>query len=470
LRPEFVVRLRLLNIFRSFGGFSGGVCSRLLANRQGNIALTFGLVAMPMLLGVGISIDYVRAYNTRVKMQSDLDAALIASVKKVDTLNDDQIKQEVAKWFAAQANDNQTSYRLLLDSMVISKTNKSIQAVATGVMPTTFLGLANIPSINVSVVTTVAGPASSYLNVYIVLDKSASMMLLATAAGQNAMRSLTQSQHPNGTCVLACHSVEVGPWTYNGSSYATNYTLARAMGYDLRADVAVRAAKKVLDMVNASDPTHSHIKVGLYTIGSDASEVLPPTLSTNDALKELNDDSSGLTAATSEDTTRFDVSLPSLANKVGKGGDGSSASEPKKLVLLLTDGVQSERPWVMNQQGLNALTSPLNSAWCDSIKREKADKVDLGVLYTEYLPMTWDAGYSRTLNLSMKSSDFKSQWKGKIPKNVDDSITRTDFIPISLQSCASDPALYLSASAPDKIESGLSSLFDTYLSSVRLTQ
>ena len=115
-------------------------------------------------------------------------------------------------------------------------------------------------------------------------------------------------------------------------------------------------------------------------------------------------------------------------------------------------------------------TSPLNAAWCNSVKRVKPDNVDLGILYTEYLPMTWDEGYSRTLDQSLKSSTFKSEWKGEIPANVSDSITRHDFIPIALRNCASDPELYLSAASPAEIEAGLSKIFRQYLGSVRLTQ
>jgi Flp pilus assembly protein TadG len=460
LRPEFVVRLRLFNIFKAFGRGAAGICLRLAGSRQGNIALTFGLVAMPLLLGVGISIDYVRAYNTRVKMQSDLDAALIASVKKVGTLNDDQIKQEVANWFAAQASDNQASYKLLLDNMVISKTNQSIQAIATGVMPTTFLGLANIPSINVSVVTTVAGPAASYLNVYIVLDKSASMLLAATSAGQAAMRNYSES-----SCVFACHDPEGNSNPYNGVVYSTNYALAKAMGVQLRADVSVSATKKVLDLITAADPTHSNIKVGLYSIGSDATEVLAPTTSMTTAEQTLN--SPDLTSETSEPTTHFETSLGNLTNMVGEAGDGSTSNNPRKLVLILTDGVQSERVWVNGTEAQHALTSPLNPGWCSGLKTAGAT---VGMLYTQYLPMTWDGGYNRTVGQSMRSSDFTSEWGGTIREDVDSSITRLDYIPYALQDCASSSELFISAAAPSDIENGLSSLFDTYLSSVRLTQ
>lgn len=50
----------------------------LLCDTSGNVALVVGIVAVPMLLAVGASLDYTRAYNVQNKMQADLDAALVA--------------------------------------------------------------------------------------------------------------------------------------------------------------------------------------------------------------------------------------------------------------------------------------------------------------------------------------------------------------------------------------------------------
>lgn len=438
---------------------------------------------MPILVGLGVSVDYVRAYNVRVKMQADLDVALIAAVKKVDSLDEGQIKTEVGNWFTAQASDNQASYTLLVDTMVISKTNRTINAVATGVVPTVFLGLANINSVNVSVATSVAGPATSYLNVYLVLDKSASMLLAATSSGQTTM------QNSSAGCVFACHDAENGSHLYNGVYYANNYTLSKAMGVQLRADVAVSAAKEVLDLVTAADPTQSRIKVGLYSIGADATQVLAPSSSMTTVKSTLTDDSKGLTSATSQTTTDFQTSLATLASLVGTAGDGSSATKPLKLVLMMTDGVQSQRPWVTNNPTgtwkctskisgtcvkYNTAyfpdqykTSPLNPSWCAGLK---GTGMTFGVLYTEYLSIATDWGYNGTVGATMKTSGFTSLWGGTMHTGVSSSTSRQAYIPYALGDCASSSDMFISAADPTAIESGLSSLFQQYLGSVRLTQ
>jgi len=458
--------------------------ARLAGNRQGNIALTFGLLSMPVLVGLGVSVDYVRAYNVRVKMQADLDVALIAAVKKVDSLDEGQIKTQVSNWFSAQASDNQASYKLLVDTMVISKSNRTINAVATGVVPTVFLGLANINSVNVSVATSVAGPSTSYLNVYLVFDKSASMMLAATSAGQTQMKNYAESG-----CVFACHTAEGDSKPYNGVVYHTNYDLAKAMGVQLRTDVAVSAAQQVLSLISAADPTQSRIKVGLYSIGSNAAQVLAPSSSMTTVKSTLLDDSKGLTSATSQTTTDFQTSLTTLAGLIGTAGDGSSATKPLKLVLMMTDGVQSQRPWVTNNPTntwkctstvsgscvkFNASyfpdqfrTSPLNPSWCSGLKTAGAT---LGVLYTEYLSIATDWGYNGTVGATMKTSGFSSLWGGTMDTGISSSIARRDYLPYALGDCASSSDMFISAADPTAIETGLSSLFQQYLGSVRLTQ
>lgn len=450
------------NTFRSIFSALGTQMSGMLGSRSGNFGLTFALTSVPMLLGIGVSIDYVRTYNVKVKMQQDLDAALIASVKQVDSLNEDQIKAKVAKWFAAQSEAGAATYTLATDTITISKSNRTINAVATGVVPTTFLGLANIQSVPVSVETSVAGPATSYLNVYLVLDKSASMMLAATTDGQTLMKKYAASN-----CVFACHTPEGDSKKFQGKVYSTNYALSKAMGVQLRTDVAVAATQEVISLIAASDPTQSRIKVGLYSIGTTAAEVLAPTSSTSTAKTTLNSDAKGLNSATSQSSTYFNTALPKLATFVGTAGDGTTASKPLKLVLILTDGVQSNRPWVTAADTTPTLVTPLNPEWCKAMKTAGAT---VGVLNTEYLPMTWDWGYNRTVGQTMKTGAFTTTWGGTMDAGVSTSTTRLDYIPYALKGCATSKDMFLSAADPDAIEAGLSKLFQQYLGSVRLTQ
>jgi len=472
------MRLRAARPARRPRGILRNALMRAAGNRDGNIALSFAVLAAPLLLAIGIGLDYGRAYNVQSKMQSDLDAALIAAVKDVDDLNEKEINEKILVWFAAQADNGSAKYTLSSDSITVNKANRTITAVASGVVPATILNIVNIKQIPVSVASSVAGPATSFLNVYLVLDKSASMLLAATTAGQTSMRSMI-------SCEFACHATD-DPVSYGGVNYPTYYAFAKAKGIQLRADLSVTAAKEVLDMIAVADPTQSRIKVGLYTLGATATEELAPTYSTATARTALTTDSKRLNSATSIAYSYFDKSLPKLKDLVGEAGDGSSASKPMKLVLMLTDGVQSERNWVLwwsepnynimewkssqsdkkKQDSWKAI-APLNPAWCSGLK---TSKVTVGVLYTQYLAIPNDWGYASTVGATMKSADWKKTWGGAIRKDVPDSTTKLDYIPYALKDCASSESMFISAADPVKIEQGLSKLFEQYLANVRLTQ
>lgn len=439
----------------------------LRKDRNGNIGLTLALLLVPLIGAVGASLDYVRAYNIRSKMQTDLDAALLASVARIGFTQESVLKKRVEQWFAAQTDLDATSYKL--GDITIDSTRLDLQATASATVPTTLMRVLGVDTVDVSVSSTVQAPEKAYMNVYVVLDKSASMLLASTAQGQTAVLASP------ARCAFACHDSEGGTYAYKGKSYNNVYDLSVAMGIKLRTDVAVSAVNEVLDLIEKSDPAHQRIKVGLYTIGTDATEVLSPTSSTDAARKKLRSADSGLTSATSEGGTYFDTSLASLKKMIGSGGSGRTAAEPKKLVLLLSDGVQSERNWVLQTNSgtrfptsaadLQTAVTPINSKWCDGLKQQSAT---VGVLYTEYLPMTWDWGYNATVGKTMNSSTFASTWKGAIAAGSGTK-TRLEYIPTALGECASAKDLFLHAESETDIKEGLSKLFKQYLSKVRLT-
>ncbi|MEY9559799.1 TadE/TadG family type IV pilus assembly protein [Sinorhizobium fredii] len=466
-----------------FGFFRQLIASRMatmLSDRGGNVALTVAICIIPMILAVGAGLDYTRAYNVQSRMQSDLDAALVAAIKEIDEYDEDEIADKIKDWFDAQSEKQSATYDLT--EIKVDKTGHTIRASASGTVPTTLMTLADIKTVPVGVVSAIEGPATSYLEVYIVIDKSPSMLLAATSEDQAMLRA-----DKNINCEFACHST-ADPVKKNKTAAviaSTYYDYIESLGVRLRTDVALDAVEEVLDMVDAADEDHARIKVGLYSLGETTTEVLAPTYSTSTARKKLSDDDAGLTSATSTTSTDFKTALKALQNKVGTAYDGSSADKPLKLVLLLTDGVQSDRDWVIKnvtwtcteykngtciryKYGKNwGKVTPLNPDWCDYLK---GDEATMAVLYTEYLAIPLDWGYNATLDDTMANSKWTSTWGGTLHSGVSSSTSRLDYIPIALQDCASSSDLFISAASEDEITAGLSTLFNQYLTSVRLTQ
>lgn len=436
------IRRAALRLIRRFG-----------RGQDGAIAVVFAVLLVPMIIGVGISVDYIRAYNAHAEMQAELDVALVAAIKSIDKVNKKKLEGIIEDWFATQTRV--TQYKI--DDVVVDTNNSTITATAFAKVPTTFLLVGGIEQVDVSVTSQIAGPASSFLDVYLVLDKSASMMLAATTAGQQTMRA-------GVGCEFACHGADAGPITVNGATYANNYDFSVAASVKLRSDVLLAAVDRVIDAANAVDPSGSHIRIGLYKLGDTLTEVVAPTPSAPKAKTALHDPSNGLTSASQIDHTFFDVALPKLATAVGASGDGKSTAKAQKLVMMVTDGVQSERPWVHSTP---TRTSPLNPAWCDGVKAGGATFV---TIYTTYLPMTFDGGYTSTVGSTMGTSEFTTTWGGKMRAGIPGSTTRHDYLPIALEDCATSSAYFMQATEAGEIEGSLEEMFKRYMTAVRLTK
>ncbi|MFM2279513.1 MAG: hypothetical protein RLZZ444_1744 [Pseudomonadota bacterium] len=468
-----------------------GNASALLRDRSGNFALSFALIAVPMLVGIGAGIDYATAYNTKRRMESDLDAALLATVKSIGVKNEQAIKESIAKWYAAQSSissiDNAggdddvtltSGYTLDPDDIILDTTGRNITATIKARVPTTLMRIVGKNYIKVAVSSSAMGSTNNYINVYLVLDKSASMLLAATSAGQTALISKTafysSSRNYSDGCVFACHTS-----LYSGRQ--SNYDIAVANGITLRTDVQLNAVRNVLNMVKTANSEKQHVKVGLYTLGTSTTgtSLLSSGYKTKNGIHTVQEpiysystltglltSNTELSSANVYNSTDF-RSLQDLATMIGEQGDGSSESSPLKIVMLITDGVQSSMAFVGTGTSAKYIV-PMNPAWCSNIKTKGAT---MAVLYTEYLAVTAGddvANYRASVGATMSSSYWTSKWSGA--SSALTSTSRHDYIETALSSCATNKDYFLSAASQSAIEAGFSELLTTYLSAIRLTQ
>ncbi|MBE0579016.1 hypothetical protein [Devosia sp.] len=440
-----------------------------LRDVEANVALTFGLLLPMLLVGAGVSVDYLRAYGAYSEMQTELDIALIAAIKKIDNLSPDELETVIGEWFSTQTRIEGFS----LEDVTVDTVGSIIRATVRAHVDTTLMQIAGINTVPIGVVSEVAGPATSYLNVYLVLDKSASMMLAATNSGQSLLTSALG-------CAFACHDGDEH-WV-NGKYYATNYAYSTPKNVDLRSDVLLDAVEGVLSTIEDLDPSGTRIRVGLYRLAATTKQTLAPTFSMSTVRSTLNNSSKNLTSASSTDGTFFDVALNALTPLVGSNGDGTTASSPLKLVMMITDGVQSRRSWVTTSNWGGCIWSstptcppsadsrkigPLNPDWCKPIKTNGAT---FATVYTTYLPVTYDWGYNTTVGATMASSRWTTTWGGTLNPSAPANITRHDYLPIALSDCATSSEYFMQATDASEITESLNTLFSRYLSTVRLTR
>jgi Flp pilus assembly protein TadG len=135
------------------------------------VAILFGFAIIPLMLGVGVAVDYGRALLVRERMQGALDAATLA-VGSWPGLSDAGMQAKAQEYF--NANYPTSSSFGAVSPVNLSNNGKTITVSVSGSVPTTFMRLANIDNVAVAASTTVLlGMGTA--EVVLALDNSGSM-------------------------------------------------------------------------------------------------------------------------------------------------------------------------------------------------------------------------------------------------------------------------------------------------------
>src|ERR1041384_8736965 len=102
-------------------------------DRAGNVAVIFGIAAIPVFGLVGAAVDYTRANSARTAMQVALDAAALMVAKEAANLAGGQVQTKAKAYFSAQFNRPDVKKLNLTFSMVSNGPGDfTVLAEATG--------------------------------------------------------------------------------------------------------------------------------------------------------------------------------------------------------------------------------------------------------------------------------------------------------------------------------------------------
>jgi Flp pilus assembly protein TadG len=136
----------------------------------GNVALLFALSLVPLLIGVGVAVDYGRALIVHERMQEAADAAGLAIGSWVG-LSPDDMKTKAQQYFDA---NYPASTLGTVGALSVSVDGSDIKVNVSGQVPTTFMQLANITTVDVGASATIAVGMGT-VEVALALDNSGSM-------------------------------------------------------------------------------------------------------------------------------------------------------------------------------------------------------------------------------------------------------------------------------------------------------
>jgi Flp pilus assembly protein TadG len=151
---------------------------RFAAARDGNIAVTFAITLVPILGFVGAAIDYSRAANARSSMQAALDSTSLMLSKDLSTgtITPSQVSAKATSYFTAlYTNKDAQGVSVTATYTQGSGTNgNTVQVSGSGSITTDFMRIAGFPTMGYSAASTSTW-GTSPLRVALVLDNTGSM-------------------------------------------------------------------------------------------------------------------------------------------------------------------------------------------------------------------------------------------------------------------------------------------------------
>ncbi len=145
---------------------------RFVKNATGNVAMLFGLAAVPLVLGAGVALDMVRINATRTILQGAADAAALAGATSKDK-SDAALQKMVVDYLTA--NNAQAALESVTKiSQLNDLSNGTFTVEISGTIPASLMELAGFDKLGVSA-KSVVNVGSQSLELALVLDNTGSM-------------------------------------------------------------------------------------------------------------------------------------------------------------------------------------------------------------------------------------------------------------------------------------------------------
>ncbi|MGF6311948.1 Flp pilus assembly protein TadG [Bradyrhizobium sp. i1.8.4] len=433
--------------------------NRFRSDRSGNIAMTFGLALLPLVVAVGCAVDYSRANQIRSKLISAADAASVGSVAKGSPgfiaagamTSDGEIsvgEADATKIFNGNIF-NQNGFTLTSVTPTMTKSGGAITSTVKfeADVPTMFLGVIGRSKITVTGTSTSTANMPLYIDFYLLLDNSPSMGVAATPTDVTKMVNNTSDQ-----CAFACHD-------YNDAN--NYYNLAKTLGVTTRIDVLRSATQQLMDTAANTATYASQYRMAIYDFGASSKTIgLRALFSLSTSLSSAktaagNIDLMGVygnnDSYTADKDSQFSAVFPAISNAISAPGPGTSAA-PMKYLFFVSDGVADEpnSSCLKPISGSNRCQSPINPALCTAIKNRG---IKIAVLYTTYLRLPTNSWYMTWID-PFNQGPFGPSPNSQIAQNM--------------QACAS-PGFYFEVSPTEGIADAMNALFKKAIADARIS-
>jgi len=151
------------------------ILSRFLGNRDAGVAPMLALAALPMFTAVGAAVDYSRASSARTAMQAALDATALMLSKDAQGMTTELLNQRSVDFFTAQyIRPEVYNIQLIPQFSAPYQGSFSLKVTASATIDTVFLGVLGVDNIDFSASSEVLWGMKK-LNLALILDNTGSM-------------------------------------------------------------------------------------------------------------------------------------------------------------------------------------------------------------------------------------------------------------------------------------------------------
>ena len=403
------------------------IVSSLLRDRRGGVAIMFGLMALPLIGLVGLSIDVGFTVMAKSRMDLAADAAALSAAKTAATafaagatganaITQGQTTGQA--WFLAQSGTT-NGLTMGVPTLTVAQTGGVFTASLTysGSMTTTIAQVFGFPVFPVTGASSATITVGGYADIDILMDISSSMGIAATAAGIAQLGPLALASNPtmaqSQNCAFGCH------WDAGNNDF---YGLARKYNIQLRIDVLISAVQSVVSQLITQN-TQALYRIGLFSFDTAFHIIYPVSSNLSSALTAAQNVTVPLANPNNEPDTNYPLAMQTITTTLGVSGNGSTAASPREYLFLVTDGVQD----YVNANGQRVVAA-MTPDVCNAMK---ANGVTILVLYTQYIPLPTNAFY------------------------VDNVAPFASSIVPNLTACASAPEYYFAATDPSDIQAAM---------------
>ncbi len=461
---------------------------RVLGDRRANVAPIVAILAPTLiLLGLGTT-DAALGLDTRNDLQNATDAAALA----------------VAHAVLANPNTTEASLKTTAQAVLNSDFRGKAPTILTfqvcaPVQNDCKSGSTTLPTDTVNITTsenalctlclsggsskTVYGSSqtvigfSKTMQINIVMDSSASMIVGSTTTDVNTISTWVSNNwnsvkvgdpgpcynggsgscgsSDNPPCAFACH--DRGSST-TAADIATGLTNAHTAGATTRFDVMTSAASQLITYVASLATSNTLLAKNTYVFNVYSFDTTLHTYGTSNMTSTKAQ--TAVSSVVPGLDTYLSTIMTTLTTTIGSTGTGASASSPLKFVILVTDGLQSDRnnnwactssgydsAWAYSPTCYGAYDGPISTTQCQTMKN---NGIVLAVLETPYVPLTGQSPNVQPYEKTVRHTIYPN------------GPNTTSAISTALQTCASS-GYYFQATSSSQISTGFLQLTNKFL-------